>query len=395
MGLLTADGRELPLQLSGENGPQGKSRVMLLEQARQSFTFVNVQEPPIPSLLRGFSAPVKLDYPYRREELATLMMHDSDAFVRWEAAQLLAQREIMENVDRLAAGRDPRLGDQLLAAFRKLLADEHSDPALVAEALTLPDEDYLGEQMPVIDVDGIHAAREFVRAELAKSLAERWLRRYRDLASDTAYDKSAASMARRSLRNVCLSYLLRTPSGFELAEAQLRESDNMTDTLAALQGLAWTGAPGAASALSDFERRWRGDSLVMDKWFAIQASVPGPGTVDRVRELLEHSAFSITNPNKVRALLGAFGMMNPTGFHTPGGAGYRLMADQVIALNGLNPQVAARMAAAFNSWTRYDAHRRDLIERELVRIQETPGLSPDVSEIVSNALAMGSGAGNA
>jgi aminopeptidase N len=395
LGLLTATGRELPLQLAGEDAPRGQSRVLVLEQARQSFTFVNVKEPPIPSLLRGFSAPVKLDYPYSEEELATLMKHDSDAFVRWEAAQWLAQREILENVDRLAAGRNPHLGEHLLAAFSKLMADELSDPALVAEALTLPEEDYLAEQMPVIDVDGIHAAREFVRAELARALEERWSQRYQSLASDAPYEKSAASMARRSLRNVCLSYLLRTPAGFNLAEAQLRESDNMTDTLAALQGLAWSGAPGAASALDDFEERWRDDSLVMDKWFAIQASVPGPDTVDRVRELLKHPAFSITNPNKVRALLGAFGMMNPTGFHASGGAGYRLLADQVISLNELNPQVAARMAVAFNSWTRYDAGRRDLIERELMRIRGTPGLSPDVSEIVSNALAMASGGGSA
>jgi aminopeptidase N len=387
-GLLTADGRELPLQLAGEPEPRGTSRVLLLEQARQSFTFINIDEAPIPSLLRGFSAPVKLDYPYRPDELATLMAHDSDSFVRWEAAQRLAQNEILENVERLAAGRELELGSHLLSAYRKLLGDRSSDPALIAEALTLPDEEYLAEQMSVIDVDGIHAARDFVRSELALALADRWLQRFRDLACDTGYDKAPASMARRSLRNVCLSYLLRVDGGFDIAEAQLRDSDNMTDTLAALQGMAWAGAPGAASALREFEQRWRDDSLVMDKWFAMQASAPGPDTVDRVRDLLGHAAFSITNPNKVRALLGAFSMMNPTGFHVRGGAGYRLLADQVLELNGLNPQVAARMAAAFNSWTRYDPRRRELMQRELERIQSAPGLSPDVTEIVTNALAM-------
>jgi aminopeptidase N len=391
VGLLAADGRELPLQLAGEDRPHGTSRVLLVEQAEQSFTFVNVDQPPVPSLLRGFSAPVKLEYPYRPQELAALMAHDRDAFVRWEAAQLLAQREILDNVERLAAGGKPSLGDHLLAAFEALLADRDSDPALIAEALSLPEEDYLAEQMQVIDIDGIHAAREFVRAELAKALAAVWRQRYSELAGDGPYDKSAASMARRSLRNVCLSYLLRTPGGIELAEAQLHGSDNMTDTLAALQGLVWTGAPGAASALRDFEQRWQEDSLVMDKWFVIQATVPGPDTVEQVRNLLGHAAFSITNPNKVRSLLGAFATLNPTGFHAPDGSGYRLVADQVLALNALNPQVAARLVAAFNSWTRYEARRRDSMQSELQRIQAAGGLSPDVSEIVSNALAMAGG----
>jgi aminopeptidase N len=175
-------------------------------------------------------------------------------------------------------------------------------------------------------------------------------------------------MARRSLRNVCLSYLLRTPGG-----------------------IVWTGAPGAASALRDFEQRWQEDSLVMDKWFVIQATVPGPDTVEQVRNLLGHAAFSITNPNKVRSLLGAFATLNPTGFHAPDGSGYRLVADQVLALNALNPQVAARLVAAFNSWTRYEARRRDSMQSELQRIQAAGGLSPDVSEIVGNALAMAGG----
>jgi aminopeptidase N len=317
------------------------------------------------------------------------MAHDSDPFVRWEAAQLLAQREILGNVERLSDGRDPHLGEDLLAAFEALLADRDSDPALIAEALTLPGEDYLGEQMPLIDVDGIHAAREFVRATLATTIENRWRQRYRELTSDAAYDKSAASMARRSLRNVCLSYLLRAPGGEDLAEAQLRDSDNMTDTLAALQGLVWVGAPAADRALRDFEQRWRDDSLVMDKWFTIQATVPDPGTVQRVRNLMTHAAFSITNPNKVRSVIGAFAMLNPTGFHAPDGSGYGLVADQVLALNALNPQVAARLAAAFNSWTRYDPQRKNLMKAALVRIRDAGDLSPDVSEIVGNALAMG------
>jgi aminopeptidase N len=388
MGLLAPAGQELPLQLEGEAQPAGTSRVLILDEAERSYRFVNVDVAPLPSLLRGFSAPVKLHYAYSADDLALLMTHDSDAFVRWEAAQLLAQREILGNVERAAAGSEMQLGRRLVEAFRKLLTDRDTDPALVAEALTLPDEEYLGEQMAVIDVDGIHAARDFVRSGLARELAPELQERYEGLAAAGPYDKSPAAMARRSLRNTCLSYLLQTPGGFALAQSQLLESGNMTDTLAALQGLVHYEAPGARAALRAFEERWSGDALVMDKWFTIQATVPGAGTVERVRELTGHPSFSITNPNKVRSLLGAFSSMNPTAFHAGNGTGYRLHADQVIALNALNPQVAARMAAAFNAWRRYDSRRQDLMRAELNRIASSDGLSPDVSEIVHHALEM-------
>jgi aminopeptidase N len=389
MGLLTPAGRELPLQLDGEPAPTGTSRVLLLQQAEQAWRFVNVDEPPVPSLLRDFSAPVKLRYPYEAADLALLMTHDSNAFVRWEAAQLLAEREILGNVERHATGVDMRLGRALIDAFRELLTDRLADPALVAEALALPDEEYLAEQVTVIDVDGIHAARHFVRSALAGELHRELHERYGALAATGSYDKSPAAMAQRSLRNMCLSYLVHTSGGFALAEAQLSRSDNMTDTLAALQGLVHNAAPQAPAALADFEERWRRDALVMDKWFTIQACVPGAGTVDRVRSLTAHPAFSITNPNKVRSLLGAFSTLNPTAFHARSGAGYQLHAEQVIALNALNPQVAARMAASFNAWTRYDPDRQRLMRAELSRIASAAGLSPDVSEIVHNALDMG------
>jgi len=393
LGLLGPDGEELPLQLAGETAPAGTSRVLLLEEQQTSFTFVNIDASPVPALLRGFSAPVKLDFPYTAQALATLMTHDSDAFVRWEAAQLLAQREILENVGRLAAGSAMVLGQGLIDAFRALLVEPGADPALVAEAWTLPEEDYLGQQMAIIDVDGIHVARSYVKSGLARAMAGELESSYHSLTAGAPYDKSPASMARRSLRNVCLSYLLLNPGGFELAESQLAGSDNMTDTIAALQGLVRAGAPGAAKALQAFERRWQDDALVMDKWFSIQACVPGDETVDRVRCLMEHPAFSMTNPNKVRSLLGAFSMSNPTAFHARSGAGYRLHTEQVIALDALNPQVAARMAAAFNSWTRYDEGRQALMKAELGRIAATDGLSPDVAEIVNNALGMDRSAG--
>jgi len=388
VGLLDNNGQPIPLRLTGEQNPSGHSRLLLLQEKEQEFVFEEVDEQPVPSLLRGFSAPVKLDYPYSSQELALLMGHDTDSFMRWEAAQLLAQREILANVDRLASGADTVLGVELKDAYRALLADQDSDPALLAEAMTLPGEDYLAEQMKIVDVDGIHAARKFVKSGLANSLRETFSDRYHSLADGKPYSKTSESMARRSLKNVCLSFLLETDSGVELAETQMAGSDNMTDTLAALQGLLWVGASVAEALLKQFGEQWAEDALVMDKWFSMQASIPGDRAVARVRELLRHPEFSLANPNKVRSVIGVFSMMNPTGFHVADGSGYRLHADQVIELDKLNPQVAARMAGAFNPWTRYDSGRRELMKSELVRMGNSEGLSSDVAEIVNNALGM-------
>jgi aminopeptidase N len=388
VGLISRGGEELPLRLEGQDVSSGTSLTLIVEEQRQSFVFEEISEAPIPSLLRGFSAPVKLDYSYSSSDLAILMAHDSDDFVRWEAAQLLAQRQILENVRRLSEGAEPVLQTELIEAFRAILSDTDSDPALVAEALTLPGEDYLGGQMQVVDVDGIHAARTFVKSGLAQVLKKDFTHRYESMASAGPYSKAPAAMARRSLRNACLSFLLETDTGPDLALAQLESSDNMTDTLAALQGLVWAGAAGADAALREFEEKWQDDALVMDKWFMIQAAIPGERAIERVRTLLSHPGFSIANPNKVRSVLGVFSMMNPTGFHWADGSGYRLHADQIIALDAINPQIAARMAGAFNPWTRYDAHRRDQMRTELNRIAAVDALSPHVAEIINSAISM-------
>ncbi len=388
VGLLSASGEEYPLQLEGEGSTSVTSRVLLLKEKRQSFTFINIPQRPVPSLLRDFSAPVKLNYSYSGDDLAVLMAHDSDAFQRWEAAQLLAQREILGNQKLHATGSEMELSQHLIDAFRALLEDRDTDPALLAEAMMLPGEDYLADQMDVVDVEGIHAARSFVKSTLAGALRSLIRSRYDELNDGAPYDKSSASMARRSLKNICLSYLLETDGGARLAEVQLDTSDNMTDTLAALCGLVWTDAASAAAASQAFGQEWKDDPLVMDKWFTIQAVKPGADTVKTVRALMKHPAFSITNPNKVRSLIGAFAMSNPTGFHARDGAGYQFHADQVISLDELNPQVAARMVAAFNQWTRYDPARRSKMKAELERISAADGLSPDVSEIVHNALGM-------
>ncbi|MFC1688412.1 aminopeptidase N [Pseudomonadota bacterium] len=388
VGLLDQDGRALELRLAGEHSSGDLSRLLLIEEEEQEFIFEGITEQPIPSLLRGFSAPVKLDYPYSSSDLAVLMAHDTDAFVRWEAAQLLAQSEILAHVSCLSAGIEPEPGPELVNAFQALLADQESDPALIAEAMTLPGEDYLAEQMEIVDVDGIHRARKFVKSRLAAALETEITQRYQSMNDGSPYSKAPASMARRSLKNVCLSLLLETNPGISLAEAQMQTSDNMTDTLAALQGLVWVEADSADRLLAEFEDKWSDDALVMDKWFSMQAALPGKNAVRRVRQLLEHPGFSLANPNKVRSVIGVFSMMNPTGFHAADGSGYRLHAEQVIALDKLNPQVAARMAGAFNAWTRYDAQRRKLMKEQLNHITHSEGLSPDVAEIINNALAM-------
>jgi aminopeptidase N len=376
----------LPLQLEDETESGAETRILLFDQARQSFTFTGLTGCPIPSLLRDFSAPVKVDYAYTPAQLSVLIAHDPDPFARWEAAQRLSQDCILEQVSRNAAGMDFELSEELVSAVHGLLQDQAADPALLAEAMKLPDEEYLGEQMEAVDVDGIHAARQFVRRGLANRLTDAFRYRY-DAASDEApYSKSPDAIARRSLRNVCLSYLAETGSGGALCRLQLSGSDNMTDSLAALGSLVRTADPAAEEALAAFERRWKDDALVMDKWFAMQATQPGHETVRRVRKLMRHPAFSMRNPNKVRSLVGAFAMLNPTGFHAPDGAGYEFLAERVIELNETNPQVAARMVSAFNRWKRYDADRQSLMRRALEGIAARPALSPDVAEIVNNAL---------
>ena len=386
LGLLNTRGEELALQLEGESNPVAGTRLLILDGEEQEFVFVNIPERPVPSLFRDYSAPVKVFYDYSAEQLAILIAHDSDSFVRWDAAQKMAENAILEQRALHSQGKEMSLDPDLLRAFSGILSDREADPALLAEAMVLPDEDYLADQMKEVDVDGIHAARKFIKKSLAENLLARFRERYVELNDGQPYQKSAVAAGRRSLKNMCLSYLLETQAGEELAADQLNSSDNMTDTLAAIKGLILADSPLAQTALSEFESNWKEDALVMDKWFVMQAIKPGSETLDVVKKLMRHPAFSIQNPNKVRALIGVFSMLNPTGFHAIDGSGYRFHADRVIELDGLNPQIAARMASAFNRWRRYDVVRRNLMKSELQRIAAVDNLSGDVSEIVSNAL---------
>jgi aminopeptidase N len=390
MGLLDADGHDLPLQLAGETEPTGTQRVLELREPEHRFTFVNIAGPPMPSLLRGFSAPAKLLLDYSDTDLMFLLAHDSDEFNRWDAGQTLALRTILRLVEDRLHDRPWVLSDAFSEAFGQALSNLELDPALLDQVLNLPDETYLAEQMEVVDVDGIHAARNFVRQALAQCLRDRFVAVY-EANQSGEYRNDAAAIGRRSLKNRCLDYLmqLEEPFTLELCLRQYRGAGNMSDELSALGLLANRTCPERAEALDDFYRRWRHDALVLDKWFALQATSQLPDTLMEVKALLYHPDFSIRNPNKVRALIGAFCQSNPVRFHAADGSGYGFLAGQVVTLNALNPQIAARMLNPFTRWRKYDLNRQALMRAELERIRQTPALSPDVYEIVVKSLEAG------
>ena len=393
MGLLDGAGRELPLRLAGEAAAAGTQRVLAVSESEQSFTFVDIAAQPLPSLLRGFSAPVRLSFPYGRDQLMFLMQHDSDGFNRWEAGQQLAVQVLQELVGQQQRGEALSLDARLIAALRTVLGDERLDPAMVAEMLSLPAEAYLAELSEVADVDAIHAAREFARGAISRELFDLLWARYqgcREASRSTPYAADAAQIARRSLQNIALSYLMLAASDevLDVCAEQFEHADNMTERLAALAVLVNSPFEAEkAEALAKFAEHFKDDALVMDQWFGVQAGSPLPGGLERVQALMQHPAFTLKNPNKVRALIGAFANQNHVNFHRADGAGYRFLADQVIALNALNPQIASRQLTPLTRWRKFDAARQALMRAELERILASGELSSDVFEVVSKSLA--------
>ena len=393
LGLLDAKGKELPLQLAGESSPAGTSRVLSVTESQQTFTFTGIAEQPLPSLLRGFSAPVKLHFAYSRDQLMFLMQHDSDGFNRWEAGQQLAVQVLQDLIGQHQRGEALVMDQRLVQALRSVLGNEQLDQAMVAEMLSLPGEAYLTEISDVADVEAIHAAREFARKQLADSLYDALWVRYqanREVSKTTPYVPQASHFARRALQNIALSYLMLTGKPEVLAAAleQFEHSDNMTERLTALAVLVNSPFEAEkAQALASFAEHFKDNPLVMDQWFSVQAGSTLPGGLQRVRELMEHPAFNIKNPNKVRALIGAFAGQNLINFHAADGSGYRFLADRVIQLNGFNPQIASRQLAPLTRWRKYDSARQALMKAELERIRNSGELSSDVFEVVSKSLA--------
>ncbi|MQA54005.1 aminopeptidase N [Pseudomonas piscis] len=393
LGLLDSQGAAIALRLVGEASAQGNSRVISVTEAEQTLTFVDIAERPLPSLLRGFSAPVKLSFPYDRDQLMFLMQHDSDGFNRWEAGQQLAVQVLQELIAQHQQGQALVMDQRLVTALGSVLADESLDPAMVAEMLSLPGEAYLTEISEVADVEAIHGAREFARKQLAEQLSAALLKRYqanRELSRATAYVAESEHFARRALQNIALSYLMLVGEPEVLAAAieQFDSADNMTERLTALAVLVNSPFEAEkAQALAVFAENFKDNALVMDQWFSVQAASPLPGGLERVKALMQHPAFNIKNPNKVRALIGAFAGQNLINFHAADGSGYRFLADLVIQLNGFNPQIASRQLAPLTRWRKYDSARQALMKAELERIRGSGELSSDVFEVVSKSLA--------
>jgi aminopeptidase N len=384
MSLLDGNGQELATRLDGEPDSVAGTRVLLATQAENRFEFVDVASPPVPSLLRDFSAPVKLSG-LSQDRLRFLAAHDTDPFVRWDSGQQFAIAALLDMVSAIQAGGEPQVDPALIEAAASTLDQE---PAFAAEALTLPGEATIADKMDIIDPVAIHAARDLARAAIGRGLRERLRTTYDKLTDAGGYSIDGPAIGRRALRNTCLSYLVAggDTSAVALAKAQFDAGGNMTDVLAALGILSNVDCKQRLDALAAFYQAWRQDPLVLDKWFGIQALSSLPGTLQAVQALKNHSDFDLRNPNRIRALVSSFAG-NQVRFHDGSGDGYRLYADTIIQLDPTNGQVAARMVSPLGQWRRFDAGRQALIKRELQRILDLPGLSRNTFEMASKSIA--------
>ena len=388
LGLVSAAGGELPLACE-EVRPDGV-HVMAGESA--TLVFRDLDERPVPSLFRNFSAPVKLTLALSDEDMLVLLRHDRDPFNRWQAAQTVALRLLAARASRRAADPGPaaleRLGEALDAALAR---DAESDPAFAAALIALPGEAEIAQEIgQEIDPDAVRAAFVEARRTVGRTLAPRLADIRRATEEAGPYSPDATGAGRRSLRNMALDLLAQADpeTGREEARRQIAQATNMTDRLAGLAVLAQIPGPDREDAFRAFAERYAEEPLVLDKWLGLQAAIPESGTLERVRALMGHPAFAMSNPNRVRALIGSFVLANPTQFHRPDGAGYRFLAGQVLALNGSNPQVAARLLTAFSTWRRMEPGRRREAEAALAAIADAPGLSRDVADIVARSLAI-------
>ena len=376
----------------GGNLLPDSERLLQLSATTQSFVFNNATADPVPSLLRDFSAPIYLDFDYTQEQLTILLAHESDPFNAWEAGQRLATQLILDAASAIAAGREPVWPASFVDAARRLLQTQgQRGAAFVAEALTLPGETTLAELMAVVEPDALHAARNGLRRHLGEQLRDDFSSLYSSLTVSEPYAPSSEQAGRRALRNLCLSYLLELDSDAmrDLALAQFKTADNMTDQFAALTALANVNAancPQRDQALADFYAQWKNEALVVDKWLQAQSTSRRPDTLATVKALTAHPAFDIGNPNKIYALIRAFGA-NLVRFNAADGSGYAFMAEQILALHDRNPQVASRLARSFDRWTKFDAGRQAHARAALERIRDHAGLSRDVLEVVTRALA--------
>ncbi|MGD9869051.1 MAG: aminopeptidase N, partial [Hyphomicrobiales bacterium] len=386
VGLLGQNGDDLPLATA--EGPVSNG-LLNLTRTQETFRFVNVPSRPVPSLLRDFSAPVRITSSIGNEELEFLLANDSDPFNRWQAGQTYATRLMVEAVKRLASGQSPDIPSAYARAIAGPLSDTSLEAAYRAEVLRLPSESDVARELGSnVDPDAVHAAHEALRRSLAAALRGILLDIYASYRTPGDYSPDAASAGRRALRNAALSVLAATGAGEDIARVygHYGSARNMTDKIAALAILCNHDVGERDAALTDFHDTWKDDHLVIDKWFALQATSTLPDAVERVEALASHPLFSLKNPNKVRALIGAFANMNPTGFNRPDGAGYRLVAKNVLALDKINPQIAARLMGAYKSWKMLEPRRVELARESLAEIAAHKDLSRDLYEIVSKTI---------
>jgi len=387
VGLLDKKGAELAIRLDGEAKGRKGTRLLTLEESQQTFRFTGLKTRPIPSLLRGFSAPIKLKgVPI--EQLKHLAAHDTDPFTRWESGQQVATLLLLDLVAAYRRGERLTVPEDFLAALANTLGQEDGDPAFQAEALLLPGEDFLADQMATVDPEAIHAARQFVRAAIGTHLESALAKTYQALDDQGPFKVDGVSIGKRALKNVALGYLAATgkPAQIKRAEAQFAAQRNMTDVLAALRILSNIDGPAREAALASFYERWTREELVIDNWFQIQAMSSLPGTIEHVKALTGHPAFDQKNPNRARALIGGFSMANPSKFHDASGSGYAFLADQIIILDGINAQMAARMVVPLGSWRRQDEARQLLMKQALERVLATKTLSKGTFEMATKSL---------
>ncbi|KAJ0859683.1 putative cytosol alanyl aminopeptidase [Helianthus annuus] len=382
-GLLDSNGKDMPLSSIYHDGKLESvacggqpvnTTVLRVTKAEEEFVFTDVPEKPIPSLLRGYSAPIRLHSDLTDNDLFFLLAHDSDEFNRWEAGQILA-RNIMLS--------------QFVHGIKCILLDSSLDKEFIAKAITLPGEGEIMDMMEVADPDAVHAVRKFIRKQLASELKQELINLVKENRSTEKYVFDHANMARRALKNTALGYLasLEDEEITELVLHEYKTATNMTDQFSALAAIAQKPGKARDDALADFYNQWQHDYLVVNKWFALQSSSDIPGNVENVHKLLSHPAFDLKNPNKVYSLIGGF-CASPVNFHAKDGSGYKFLGEIVVQLDKLNPQVASRMVSAFSRWKRYDETRQNLAKAQLEMIVSANGLSENVYEIASKSLAV-------
>ena len=414
VGLLSSDGEDMALSIEDDvvadktiSASGAVSVVLNMTRETESFVFTDVPNPPVPSILRGFSAPVKLAYPYSRDDLVFLMSHDSDGFNRWEAGQRLAIDAIQEMIagiqkqakDQTSPSADVALDQRLISAYASVLdqaiaagKDPHFDRAMIAAMLILPSESYLAELQQVVDVDAIHQARELVRLEIATQLRPQLLAIYELCEGSDKYEATGTEIGRRDLRNIALSYLMQSgdDASVELCLRQFETAICMSDTAAAIRAVINSSSEAAVAVktemLNTFYHRWENEALVVDLWFSMQAACPLPETLEQVKKLMFHPAFTLSNPNRLRSLIGVFAGQNNVNFHSIDGSGYEFLANQIIEVDAINPQIAARILGPLTRWGNYDTKRQDLMKAQLGRILDTENLSNNVFEIASKSL---------